>query len=61
MVKLIVLLVSSSESQTSLNWLSASQAFQSIAKLLGLEHYQYHTLLGLTVSVGGMTPSTVSQ
>lgn len=47
------------ETKTSLNWLSASQAFQCIAKLLGLPQYQYHTLLGLTVSVGGMTPSTV--
>lgn len=56
----MAVLVSSSESKTSLNWLSASQAFQSIAKLLGLAQYQYHTLLGLTVSVGGMTPSTVS-
>lgn len=60
-VKLIWILVSRSETRTSMNWLSASQAYQSIAKLLGLPQYQYQTLLGLTVSVGGMTLSTVSQ
>uniref|UniRef100_A0A3Q1CSU8 Tubulin-specific chaperone D n=1 Tax=Amphiprion ocellaris TaxID=80972 RepID=A0A3Q1CSU8_AMPOC len=36
------------ETTTSLNW-----------NLLGLPEYQYHTLLGLTVSVGGITESTV--
>uniref|UniRef100_A0AAQ5X8U1 Tubulin-specific chaperone D n=1 Tax=Amphiprion ocellaris TaxID=80972 RepID=A0AAQ5X8U1_AMPOC len=44
---------------TSLNWNAPSQAFQYIAQLLGLPEYQYHTLLGLTVSVGGITESTV--
>ncbi|XP_069005084.1 tubulin-specific chaperone D [Embiotoca jacksoni] len=47
------------ETTTSLNWNAPSQAFQYIAKLLGLPEYQYHTLLGLTVSVGGITESTV--
>uniref|UniRef100_A0AAQ6A6Z9 Tubulin-specific chaperone D n=1 Tax=Amphiprion ocellaris TaxID=80972 RepID=A0AAQ6A6Z9_AMPOC len=42
-----------------LNWNAPSQAFQYIAQLLGLPEYQYHTLLGLTVSVGGITESTV--
>uniref|UniRef100_A0A665UT99 Tubulin-specific chaperone D n=1 Tax=Echeneis naucrates TaxID=173247 RepID=A0A665UT99_ECHNA len=42
-----------------LNWNAPSQAFQYITQLLGLPQYQYHTLLGLTVSVGGMTESTV--
>uniref|UniRef100_A0A8C2ZP25 Tubulin-specific chaperone D n=1 Tax=Cyclopterus lumpus TaxID=8103 RepID=A0A8C2ZP25_CYCLU len=44
---------------TSLNWNAPSQAFQYITQLLGLPQYQYHTLLGLTVSVGGITESTV--
>uniref|UniRef100_A0A8C2ZQL7 Tubulin-specific chaperone D n=1 Tax=Cyclopterus lumpus TaxID=8103 RepID=A0A8C2ZQL7_CYCLU len=42
-----------------LNWNAPSQAFQYITQLLGLPQYQYHTLLGLTVSVGGITESTV--
>ncbi|KAK5913976.1 hypothetical protein CgunFtcFv8_008450 [Champsocephalus gunnari] len=47
------------ETTTSLNWSAPSQAFQYITQLLGLPQYQYHTLLGLTVSVGGITQSTV--
>ncbi|XP_010786645.1 tubulin-specific chaperone D [Notothenia coriiceps] len=47
------------ETTTSLNWSAPSQAFQYITQLLGLPQYQYHTLLGLTVSVGGITESTV--
>ncbi|XP_029293698.1 tubulin-specific chaperone D isoform X2 [Cottoperca gobio] len=47
------------ETTTSLNWNAPSQAFQYITQLLGLPQYQYHTLLGLTVSVGGITESTV--
>ncbi|CAG01098.1 unnamed protein product, partial [Tetraodon nigroviridis] len=47
------------ETLTSLNWLAPSQAFQYISRLLGLPDYQYHTLLGLSVSVGGITESTV--
>uniref|UniRef100_A0A7N8WQW6 Tubulin-specific chaperone D n=1 Tax=Mastacembelus armatus TaxID=205130 RepID=A0A7N8WQW6_9TELE len=42
-----------------LNWNAPSEAFQHITQLLRLPHYQYHTLLGLTVSVGGITESTV--
>ncbi|XP_062389202.1 tubulin-specific chaperone D [Sardina pilchardus] len=42
-----------------LNWNAASQAFPHITRLLRLQAYQYHTLLGLTVSVGGLTESTV--
>lgn len=56
-----LLTVSFSETKTTLDWNSSSQAFQYITKLLGLSQYQYHTLLGLTVSVGGITQSTVSQ
>uniref|UniRef100_A0A8C4NV09 Tubulin-specific chaperone D n=1 Tax=Dicentrarchus labrax TaxID=13489 RepID=A0A8C4NV09_DICLA len=44
---------------TTLNWNAPSQAFQYITQLLGLPQYQRHTLLGLTVSVGGITESTV--
>ncbi|XP_018560182.1 tubulin-specific chaperone D [Lates calcarifer] len=47
------------ETTTSLNWNAPSQAFQYITQLLRLPQYQYHTLLGLTVSVGGITESTV--
>uniref|UniRef100_A0A3Q3N6N9 Tubulin-specific chaperone D n=1 Tax=Mastacembelus armatus TaxID=205130 RepID=A0A3Q3N6N9_9TELE len=47
------------ETTTSLNWNAPSEAFQHITQLLRLPHYQYHTLLGLTVSVGGITESTV--
>ena len=32
-----------------------------MARLLGLPAYRYHTLLGLAVSVGGLTESTVSR
>lgn len=53
--------VSFSETSTSLNWNAPSQAFQYITQLLGLSQYRCHTLLGLTVSVGGITESTVSQ
>ncbi|XP_078140613.1 tubulin-specific chaperone D [Centroberyx gerrardi] len=47
------------ETTTSLNWNAPSQAFPYITQLLRLPQYQYHTLLGLTVSVGGITESTV--
>uniref|UniRef100_A0A8C7XE07 Tubulin-specific chaperone D n=1 Tax=Oryzias sinensis TaxID=183150 RepID=A0A8C7XE07_9TELE len=43
----------------SLNWKAPSEAFKYITQLLGLPEYQYHTLLGLSVSVGGITESTV--
>uniref|UniRef100_A0A8D0L4C6 Tubulin-specific chaperone D n=1 Tax=Sphenodon punctatus TaxID=8508 RepID=A0A8D0L4C6_SPHPU len=43
----------------TLNWNAPSQAFPRITQLLGLPAYQYHVLLGLTVSVGGLTESTV--
>lgn len=55
------LALSFSETTTSLNWNAPSQAFQYITQLLGLPQYQCHTLLGLTVSVGGITESTVGQ
>uniref|UniRef100_A0A8C9TR85 Tubulin-specific chaperone D n=1 Tax=Scleropages formosus TaxID=113540 RepID=A0A8C9TR85_SCLFO len=42
-----------------LNWKAPSEAFPHITQLLRLPRYQYHTLLGLTVSVGGLTASTV--
>lgn len=47
------------ETGNSLNWNAASQAFPHITQLLRLPQYQYHTLLGLCVSVGGLTESTV--
>ncbi|XP_069510643.1 tubulin-specific chaperone D isoform X2 [Ambystoma mexicanum] len=42
-----------------LNWNAASQAFPRITQLLGLSAFRYHVLLGITVSVGGLTESTV--
>uniref|UniRef100_A0A8C4TP08 Tubulin-specific chaperone D n=1 Tax=Erpetoichthys calabaricus TaxID=27687 RepID=A0A8C4TP08_ERPCA len=44
----------------TLNWNAPSQAFPRITQLLSLPIYQCPTLLGLTVSVGGLTESTVS-
>ncbi|NIG61969.1 tubulin-specific chaperone D [Pontoporia blainvillei] len=42
----------------SVNWGAPSQAFPRVARLLGLAAYRYHVLLGLAVSVGGLTEST---
>uniref|UniRef100_A0A8C5TPL2 Tubulin-specific chaperone D n=1 Tax=Malurus cyaneus samueli TaxID=2593467 RepID=A0A8C5TPL2_9PASS len=47
-----------SEKET-LNWNAASEAFPRITQLLGLPSYQYHVLLGLSVSVGGLTETTL--
>ncbi|KAK2112486.1 hypothetical protein P7K49_012233 [Saguinus oedipus] len=46
-------------SVASVNWSVASQAFPRITQLLGLPTYRYHVLLGLVVSVGGLTESTI--
>ncbi|XP_013921307.1 PREDICTED: tubulin-specific chaperone D, partial [Thamnophis sirtalis] len=43
------------------NWSAPSQAFPRITQLLGLASYRYHILTGLTVSVGGLTESTVRE
>lgn len=43
----------------SVNWNAPSQAFPLITQLLDLPTYRYHVLLGLAVSVGGLTASTV--
>ncbi|XP_053425237.1 tubulin-specific chaperone D [Nycticebus coucang] len=43
----------------SVSWNVPSQAFPRITQLLGLPTYRYHVLLGLVVSVGGLTESTV--
>lgn len=47
-----------SEKET-LNWNAASEAFPRITQLLGLPAFQYHVLLGLSVSVGGLTETTL--
>ncbi|KAG7317357.1 hypothetical protein KOW79_019655 [Hemibagrus wyckioides] len=47
------------DSVKSLNWSAASQAFPHITQLLKLPVFRYHTLLGLAMSVGGLTESTV--
>ncbi|XP_026523386.1 tubulin-specific chaperone D isoform X1 [Notechis scutatus] len=41
------------------NWNAPSQAFPRVTQLLGLASYRYHILTGLTVSIGGLTESTV--
>lgn len=43
----------------SVNWNAPSQAFPRITQLLGLPTYRYPVLLGLVVSLGGLTESTV--
>uniref|UniRef100_A0A674AJ70 Tubulin-specific chaperone D n=1 Tax=Salmo trutta TaxID=8032 RepID=A0A674AJ70_SALTR len=55
--ELLLLAIFPTEGAESLNWNAPSQAFPHITQLLRLP--QYHTLLGLTVSVGGLTESTV--
>jgi len=41
------------------NWTASQTTFPLTVKLLGLPDYSYHTILGLVVSVGGLTKSTV--
>ncbi|KAL9833742.1 tubulin-specific chaperone D [Geothlypis trichas] len=47
------------QEKETLNWNAASEAFPRITQLLGLPAYQYHVLLGLSVSVGGLTETTL--
>ncbi|NWZ82234.1 TBCD protein, partial [Poecile atricapillus] len=47
-----------SEKET-MNWNVASEAFPRVTQLLGLPAYQYYVLLGLSVSVGGLTETTL--
>lgn len=42
-----------------LNWASASSAFARTVRALSLPTYKYYVLLGLIVSVGGLTESLV--
>ncbi|XP_791372.5 tubulin-specific chaperone D [Strongylocentrotus purpuratus] len=42
-----------------LNWAAPSDCFAKVTQLLKLPTFQYHVLLGLTVSVGGLTESLV--
>ncbi len=44
----------------NLNWSAPSKSFPKITKLLKFPEYRQHVLLGLTVSVGGLTESLVS-
>lgn len=44
-----------------MNWNAPAQAFPRITRLLALPSFRYHVLLGLVVSVGGLTESTVSE
>ena len=43
----------------SINWASPGDTFQRFTKLLAFPFYSYNVLLGLTVSVGGLTESVV--
>ncbi|XP_064126499.1 tubulin-specific chaperone D isoform X1 [Loxodonta africana] len=43
----------------AINWKAPSQVFPRITQLLGLPGFRYHVLLGLAVSAGGLTESTV--
>lgn len=56
-----LVLLSCRATVASVNWGAPSQAFPCMARLLGLPAYRYHVLLGLAVSVGGLTESTVSR
>ncbi|NXH11578.1 TBCD protein, partial [Bucco capensis] len=47
-----------SEKET-LNWNAACEAFPRVTRLLALPAFQYHVLLGLSVSVGGLTETTL--
>ncbi|XP_020626619.1 tubulin-specific chaperone D-like [Orbicella faveolata] len=42
-----------------MNWSAPADCFPRITKLLGLSSYRRSVLLGLTVSVGGLTESLV--
>ncbi|XP_033109918.1 tubulin-specific chaperone D-like isoform X2 [Anneissia japonica] len=42
-----------------LNWAAPSDAFPKVTRLLNLPKYRYSIILGLTVSVGGLTESLV--
>ena len=43
-----------------INWTAPQFSFPLTVQLLSLPTYRYPTLLGLAVSVGGLTESTVS-
>ena len=42
-----------------MNWAAPSDTFPRFTQLLRLDQYMYSVLLGLTVSVGGLTESLV--
>jgi len=44
----------------NINWAVPAQTFPLFSRLLSSPVYAYHVLLGLTVSVGGLTESLVS-
>ncbi|EDO35005.1 predicted protein, partial [Nematostella vectensis] len=49
------------ETCSELNWSAPADCFPVVTRLLGMPTYRYPTLLGLTVSVGGLTESLVRQ
>ena len=44
----------------NMNWAAPASTFPKFVEFLSLPPYSYNTLLGLTVSVGGLTESLVS-
>lgn len=49
----------SRDESSDLNWSSPAECFPRVTQLLSLDMYCYPVLLGLTVSVGGLTESLV--
>ncbi len=46
---------------TKINWSAPAVTFPKLTELLSLPQYTYTVLLGLTVSVGGLTETLVSR
>ena len=44
-----------------MNWSAPADCFPRVTRLLGLSSYRRPVLLGLTVSVGGLTESLVNK
>ncbi len=48
-----------SDNVSDINWSVAQSSFPLTIRLLSLPSYTYHALLGIIVSVGGLTESLV--
>ena len=58
-LKVVLLLFFCRSECLEMNWSAPADCFPRITKLLGLSSYRRSVLLGLTVSVGGLTESLV--